>query len=99
MENFGWNFSANIYSEPATIVLSSSAMVTAAEKVQEDEMRQIMRCTKIFDLCKKSTGVICRARSVKCRIVSAHDLLTTIFQVRASQKALPGNIDPGYDPC
>ena len=34
MENFGWNFSANPYSEPECMVLSSAAMVTAAEKVQ-----------------------------------------------------------------
>jgi len=34
VENFGWNFSANDYSEPECMVLSSAAMVTAAEKVQ-----------------------------------------------------------------
>jgi hypothetical protein len=34
VENFGWNFSANDYSEPEDTVLSSAAMVTAAEKVQ-----------------------------------------------------------------
>jgi hypothetical protein len=34
VENFGWNFSAKPYSEPEGIVLSSAAMVTAAEKVQ-----------------------------------------------------------------
>ena len=33
MENFGWNFSANLYSEPECSALSSSAMVTAARKV------------------------------------------------------------------
>jgi len=34
VENFGWNFSAKPYSEPECVVLSSAAMVTAAEKVQ-----------------------------------------------------------------
>jgi hypothetical protein len=34
VENFGWNFSANDYSEPEDVVLSSGAMVTAAETVQ-----------------------------------------------------------------
>jgi hypothetical protein len=33
VENFGWNFSANLYSEPECSALSSSAMVTAARKV------------------------------------------------------------------
>jgi hypothetical protein len=56
VENFGWNFSANIYSEPATIVLSSSAMVTAAEKVQEDEMRQIYEVHKDFRSLQKVDG-------------------------------------------
>jgi hypothetical protein len=34
VENFGWNFSAIAYSEPEGVVLSSAAMVTAAETVQ-----------------------------------------------------------------
>jgi hypothetical protein len=34
VENFGWNFSANDYSEPEGMMLSSAAMVTAAKKVQ-----------------------------------------------------------------
>jgi hypothetical protein len=34
VENFGWNFSANDHSEPEVVVLSSAAMVTAAETVQ-----------------------------------------------------------------
>jgi hypothetical protein len=34
VENFGWNFPANDYSEPEGMMLSSAAMVTAAEKVQ-----------------------------------------------------------------
>jgi len=34
VENFGWHLFANDYSEPEGIVLSSAAMVTAAEKVQ-----------------------------------------------------------------
>jgi hypothetical protein len=35
VENFGWSFSANDYSEPEGVVLSSAAMVTAAETVQK----------------------------------------------------------------
>ena len=35
VENFGWNFFANDYSEPECAALSSAAMVTAAEKVQD----------------------------------------------------------------
>jgi hypothetical protein len=47
VENFGWNFSANTYSEPASMALSSSAMVTAAEKVQKiDRLRK--RLTENF---------------------------------------------------
>jgi hypothetical protein len=34
VENFGWNLSANDYSVPEGVVLSSAAMVTAAETVQ-----------------------------------------------------------------
>jgi len=34
VENFGWNFSANHYSEPQSIGLSSAALVTAAQAVQ-----------------------------------------------------------------
>jgi hypothetical protein len=37
VENFGWNFSANDYSVPEGAVLSSAAMVTAAETVQKIE--------------------------------------------------------------
>jgi hypothetical protein len=37
VENFGWNFSANDYSLPEGVVLSSAAMVTAAETVQKVE--------------------------------------------------------------
>jgi hypothetical protein len=36
VENFGWNFSVNHYSEPEGMVLSSAAMVTAAKKVQRE---------------------------------------------------------------
>jgi hypothetical protein len=39
VENFGWNFSANHYSEPEGVVLSSAAMVTAAETVQNAGLR------------------------------------------------------------
>jgi hypothetical protein len=37
VENFGWNFSANDYSEPEGGMLSSAAMVTAAKTVQKIE--------------------------------------------------------------
>jgi len=37
VENFGWNFSANDYSEPEGVMLSSAAMVTAAGMVQTNE--------------------------------------------------------------
>jgi hypothetical protein len=36
VEKFGGNFSAKDYSEPDGRVLSSSAMVTAAKKVQRE---------------------------------------------------------------
>jgi hypothetical protein len=39
VEKFGWNFSASDYSEPDCMALSSSAMVTAAEKVQRESAR------------------------------------------------------------
>jgi hypothetical protein len=34
VEIFGWNFSANDYSSPQFIALSSAALVTAARRVQ-----------------------------------------------------------------
>jgi hypothetical protein len=34
VENFGWNFSANPYSEPEARSLSSAALVTAARMMQ-----------------------------------------------------------------
>jgi hypothetical protein len=46
VENFGWNFFAMNYSEPAGIVLSSAAMVTAAEKVQRAGLRRWKRRMK-----------------------------------------------------
>jgi hypothetical protein len=37
VENFGWSFSANPYSEPECTALSSGAVVTAAETVQAEK--------------------------------------------------------------
>jgi hypothetical protein len=41
VENFGWNFSANDYSEPEGGTLSSAAMVTAAKTVQNAEFATV----------------------------------------------------------
>jgi hypothetical protein len=51
VENFGWNFFAMNYSEPAATVLSSAAMVTAAEKVQSG----IARAENSKKKCEKKT--------------------------------------------
>jgi hypothetical protein len=52
VENFCEEFFANIHSEPATIALSSSALVTAAETVQ-NAMRERSLVRRISRLERK----------------------------------------------
>jgi hypothetical protein len=57
VEKFGRNFSANDYSEPDGMVLSSAAMVTAAETVQ-DAGRRVRKMGRVEKSWKEKIGAV-----------------------------------------
>jgi hypothetical protein len=73
VENFGWNFFALDYSEPAGMVLSSAAMVTAAEKVQRAGLRR----WKVKAKAEKKNLEPRRARSITTEFVQRFFLRAT----------------------